>query len=665
MASYRSTIEARRPFTPTLHHRWPFLVLVAGSIASTWPLAARLGDRLPIGTERASTVTFFNLWTLEWGSQHLLPFGAYWDTPIFWPTHGAFALSDPQWLTGLGVGTLAPVVGSVAAYGLVQLGFVFLNGVSAYLLLRRFAVARGPAVLAGLMIQFLPFVANELGVLQLTPLFPVLFALVAMVDVHRSPRWSACLRLGLWTATASLTSAYYGAFLVLVLVFWAAVFLRRRHLDDGGAVRLLAGAAVAATLVLPVFVGQAAHADGYRWSNETVQANSARAVEWFQLDARALGAGFLPWSGSAPAGEQRLFPGTAVLLLALFGLVVAVRGPTRRWAWWFAGLAVGAAVLALGTAVDPVAPFSALRDWVPGFDRLRSPFRFAVVAQVALVLLAGFGLDALWRWRRALGHVVAIGIVGLGLLEVAALPARMTPVPDVADFDWVRWLDTHPGGGVALVPFPPTGDYVDDEPTTIGMLAGLEFHHPLLNGYSGFFPPGYDSLRRRMQDFPDQVSLRALRARAGALPRRGPRLVHPEPRTTTRRLVRRGDGLRESRRRRAPRVVVTGTGSLRIPSKPCDVRATRRNPPRPPGSRRRHPRSRANRSRPARTNDTTGGATPTHVLAGLAVVRSAVVALQLERGVRDPEPLDEHLLHLVAVLLGLVQRGLTSEHDMR
>jgi hypothetical protein len=273
---------------------------------------------------------------------------------------------------------------------------------------------------------------------------------------------------------------------------------------------LLAGAGLALVLVLPGLLDQASRTSEYRWSDETVLANSARGSEWFQLDHRAAGAGVLPWNAPAPAGEQRLFPGTALLCLALVGLVMGARSAHRRWVWFLAAVATGAAVLALGTAVEPFGPFSILRDLVPGFDRLRSPFRFAAVTQIALVVLAGLGLDALWLFRGALGRAVAVGIFALGVLEVAALPARLTTVHDTTDAAWVRWLARHPGGAVAMAPFPTSGSYVDYATTTEWMLAGLEHGHPLLNGYSGFFPDRYLDLRRRMLDFPDPTSVHAL-----------------------------------------------------------------------------------------------------------------------------------------------------------
>jgi hypothetical protein len=70
------------------------------AIVLTWPLALRLTTHLPIGAESSPTVPLFNLWTLRWNAERLAEgYRGYWDAPIFHPTTGAFAFSEPQPLT--------------------------------------------------------------------------------------------------------------------------------------------------------------------------------------------------------------------------------------------------------------------------------------------------------------------------------------------------------------------------------------------------------------------------------------------------------------------------------------------------------------------------------------------------------------------------------------
>jgi hypothetical protein len=165
----------------------------------------------------------------------------------------------------------------------------------------------------------------------------------------------------------------------------------------------------------------------------------------------------------------------------------------------------------LGVSVFGWQPFATLRSDVPGFARLRSPFRFAVVVQVCLVLLAGFGLDWLWRRRHRAGRVIAVAVTVLALLEGAQFPARTAPALEGHDDDWVAWLAAKPAGPVAMVPLPAGPSARDYAATTEAMLLSLQHHHVLVNGYSGYFPAPYVTLRVAMRDFPDGRTVGALR----------------------------------------------------------------------------------------------------------------------------------------------------------
>jgi hypothetical protein len=108
---------------------------------------------------------------------------------------------------------------------------------------------------------------------------------------------------------------------------------------------------------------------------------------------------------------------------------------------------------------------------------------------------------------------VVVGLVVLGVVEVVAVPIPLATVDPVepAVTEWVSWLAARPDGRpVAMVPFPSSGKVEAYEPTVEAMLAGLDHGHPLVNGYSGLFPPSYDSLEAAMQGFPSQDAVDAL-----------------------------------------------------------------------------------------------------------------------------------------------------------
>lgn len=194
-------------------------LFIVTACALTWPLATHLTTHLPLGTEPSATVPLFNLWTLRWNTEQLLTgYRTYWDAPIFHPTLGAFALSDPQPLTGALFALPYILTDNQAlAYNLTLLLTLTLNGYAASYLIGATTATRPAALLGGLLAQGLPFVSNEFGVIQLTALFPIFFALAALYTFTQTPTRRPALALGLWLAATFLTSSYYGLFLTL---FW-------------------------------------------------------------------------------------------------------------------------------------------------------------------------------------------------------------------------------------------------------------------------------------------------------------------------------------------------------------------------------------------------------------------------------------------------------------
>ena len=96
-----------------------------------------------------------------------------------------------------------------------------------------------------------------------------------------------------------------------------------------------------------------------------------------------------------------------------------------------------------------------------------------------------------------------VGVAMVFALVTADLgPGDLERPPD-RDTPWITWLDDHPGGAVVALPPAPGHDEEDFEATTAAMVQSLEHGHPLVNGYSGFFPDRDEGLRARLERFPD------------------------------------------------------------------------------------------------------------------------------------------------------------------
>ena len=515
--------------------RWIALSVFFASlaVAVTWPLAAHLTAGIPLGTERVATVPLFNLWTLAWNVESLeRGYAGYWRAPIYHPAPDAFALSEPQPITGLAAAGLAWTTGSMlAAYNLILVGSLALNGLLACLLLRRLGLGFGPAVAGGCLVVVLPFSHQELGVLQLVPLAGVLalaLAVLRFAEPGSSTRWAGgpSLANGLWLGGALALG--YGL-CVQTTVFAilagapAALWLWRRQLRAARTWgHLAAGALLFLALASPMLLAQAraATSESFERSRESALRHSARPAHYLKSAWPPL----LPAPGIEAAerpSERAFWPGTLRLLLA----AAAVTAGLRQAAWrrlTVAGLLVLLASLVLsfgpGFAVGGVSPVDSLRS-LPALSQLRSYFRFALFVQLAIAGLAALGLELIHRSakRRLAGirsHLVVAALALVAILEVRPAMGKIQPLPPLdLDLPWLAWIldSTDPDDVLAFVPFPEGRSSADYLGTAQWMYWQTRHWRPMVNGYSGFFPERFRRLKKTMQSFPSDQALSALR----------------------------------------------------------------------------------------------------------------------------------------------------------
>ena len=479
--------ETRRQASPRLTQLQPFvlpLLYLVCALYFTWPLVGHATTHLPDDLWTRGTLPLFNLWTLEWNADRILHgYRGYWDAPIFHGIPASFAFSEPQLLTGIAYGALRWVFGSPAlAYNAVMWTMLTLNGVAARRLMRRLGAAPGAATVGGLLGVALPFVAVDIAILQLTAVFPMFFALAALIEFSERPAWRPALETGFWSGAAFLTCGFYGLAWSVFLLVGALVLVRREHLALRAVAMGATAAGVAALLVLPVALPQLRGLTDFTRPLPTLAVTSAELGD-YGLD---------------------LYPGTVLLLLGVGGVIFGKRRRTVYFLVVGAGLAF---LLSFGPnlSVFSVQPYALFHDIYPGFSKLRSPERFAAVSQVFLVALAGISLGEIWRrgWRAA-----AVIVVALALFETASPSQRLHPYPSEALAEpWIGWLAQAEPGPIVMLPFSQSRIARDHRSTVVGMLQALEHGKPLVEGYSGFVPKRVRDLRRVFGGSPASVAI--------------------------------------------------------------------------------------------------------------------------------------------------------------
>jgi hypothetical protein len=267
----------------------------------------------------------------------------------------------------------------------------------------------------------------------------------------------------------------------------------------------------------PLWMAQRAAVGSYRREADTIRGGSASAWSYARPQPGTLIKRVLGDDGKS---KRTLYPGVVLVALAGLGIARDRRGPRRRALSYLLVTGALALFVSFGTRLHfgDFSPYAAfIQGYVPGFSQLRSPYRMAMFVHALLVVFAAFGLAALRELRRPGGDrplpkALGPALIALALIEVVPLGAALKPFPSEALREpWIAWLAQHPGGAVAMVPPALNHKAEGYEPTTLAMLQGLRHGHPLVNGYSGFFPPAADRRAHELRHFPRPSCLRALR----------------------------------------------------------------------------------------------------------------------------------------------------------
>ena len=381
----------------------------------------------------------------------------YWGTPLlqFYPWR-AFAVQEylsgqiPLWNPHVGLGApLAANLQSAVFYPLnlvyllipieramtvTVVGHIALAGLFCYGFARLLGFSKAGAFVTGLTFMFSGYVVARAGFLSMTSVVAwlpaLLWSIEGLLRAHAGGRrGSVALWLcGLAAVTAMLLLAGHAQIAAYSLAAASAYLLARSwsrwgQIATAGA-GLALGAALAAVQLLPTL-------ELARYSERHSGAAYDVATSSSLWPGQLLGLLFPnffgsqatgDWWGPGPFWDGAVYVGVLPLLLACYGLRFAPRGQ----AWFFGGLALLGAFLALGQ-YNPVFPF--FFDNVPGMNLFQGPARFWLWFTLAAAILAGYGWEGL-RTRLSpgggrVGFVAAA--VGLGVIGASAGASFVLP----------------------------------------------------------------------------------------------------------------------------------------------------------------------------------------------------------------------------------------------
>jgi dolichyl-phosphate-mannose-protein mannosyltransferase len=475
-----------------------FASFVTLTAVLTYPQVVRIGTAISDPGD-----PLLNLWAIAWIA-HQVPIDPahVFDANIFYPERRTLAFSESLLIPGL---MTAPLfwagVNPVLSYNLLFLSGFVLSGVGTYVLVRRLTGRNDAAMIAGLCFAFQPYRLDHYPHLQMqmTQFMPL--ALWALHRLLEGQRLRHGALVGVFVACNALSSVYYGVFFTTFIALVGALLValcgRRRPLRTLAALAL--GAAIAVVMALPAARAYAINRRlvGER-SLDEARAGSAEPRNYLSTSDRSL---LYAWTPARfGKDESRLFPGWTPIVLSAVAIVPPLRPATIAY------LAGGAFAFDASLGWNGWS-YPILYRAVGPFRALRVPARIGIIVGLSLSVLAGIGFARIVRRIARPGMRLALALLVGGIAALEYSPGGHMPlfevwktVPGVYDS-----ITLVPEGGVLELPL---GGH---DPAY--MYFSTTHWKPLLNGYSGFFPPSYKQLHDRIETFPDADSVAYLQGR--------------------------------------------------------------------------------------------------------------------------------------------------------
>ena len=476
------------------------LILGVLTLVLTYPISVHPGSTSLGSDPDVHTFT----WTLAWDVHALTsrPWSVF-DANIFYPFQRTLAFSEN--LIG-SAPIAAPVLwvtgNPVLAMNAVSLLSVLLCGLGAYVLGRRLGLGFGAALLCGIVFAFSParffrFAQTHLTTIQWVPF--ALATLIAYLDgAGRRYLWLAAGLFSLQALTSGHGAVYLviAAALLMVIRFATGTPLALvQRVRDAG---LMGVALLAPTvLIMPPYLGVQRDL-GLRRSLE----NWAPSAVSFLASPTWLHTWILSRVTSVKVNESAsafMFPGYLPLVLGVVALCPGELPVKRRDLVIFAALTVLAVLLASG----PPLGLWPLVYWLPGFNFIRIPSRFILLAVLGVAVLAGIGFERFVRHRTPRVRVIAT-VAAAAILAAEFWMAPLPVVPYRVEIPAVdRWLDTQPKPfAIAEVPVRPLVRY-----HSTYMLHSMAHWQRTVHGHSSLLTPLHEQLYDELRTFPDERSV--------------------------------------------------------------------------------------------------------------------------------------------------------------
>lgn len=177
-----------------------------------------------------------------------------------------------------------------------------------------------------------------------------------------------------------------------------------------------------------------------------------------------------------------------------------------------------ALLLALGPTIrlldKPIltGPYYFFYQWIPVFRGLRAPSRFFLFVMISLALFSGWAMEKILKKQktRFMKRAIPVLVSSLILVDYASLPMPTAKLPWAKKFPSIYSHIQQLPPQTVLLELPMPVEQLERGREALPMFYSTFHRKKLVNGYSGYVPPGYAIIYEAMEDFPSSECFRLL-----------------------------------------------------------------------------------------------------------------------------------------------------------
>jgi len=414
-------------------------------------------------------------------------------------------------------------------YNIVILLTFAISGIGMYLLMLYLTKNKLAALISALIYSFAPFkLIHSVGHLHLTGMW-LPFVYLYLHKFIRKQTWKNLIILFTFTILTFLTGFHYFIYLPIVfLVFISSAWLLKKiKLSKKNIIKLIIFIITLVILISPIIIP---------YLKAKTEYNQIRTIELIEACSPDLIDYLIPpilyhklYSCRAN-NEINVSFGIIVTTLLILSIIYLLKTETKKLnrhlklnAFIYATTGLIAFMISFGfyiqlTSNDNIGIlgiYNLFYHLIPGFSGIRATGRYSIFLLISICFFIGYAIN-IWdkNNKNIFKKIITIFIIiTLMLIEFSSVPAvtfsyNLTSKPQ---FKLNQWMKNQPDDNI-FIELPIGVDMDSTINYDIFNVYNSRYHFKkIINGYSGYYPPGYLNLVKKLKTFEPENDLNLIK----------------------------------------------------------------------------------------------------------------------------------------------------------